>query len=99
MAGLQNVRRFRRFTHWTRYPASVLVLAINHIMSALNMRRTSERKTLLWTKDSHYQPNIGETLLRLSTKMHQLPFQESNESGEDRVANVVDEEQGRGGLK
>jgi hypothetical protein len=93
MNGLQNVRRFRRFTHWTRYPASILVLAINYMMSALNVRRTSERKTLLWTKDSHYQPKIGETLLRMSTKMHQLPFQgESNESGEDREANIVDEE-------
>jgi hypothetical protein len=93
MKGLQNARRFRRFTYWTRYPASVLVLAVNHVMSAFNVRRTSERKDLLWTKDSNYQPKIGETLLRMSTKMHQLPFQEqSNESGEDREASVINDE-------
>jgi hypothetical protein len=93
MSGLQNARRFRHFTYWTRYPASVLVLSINHLMSALNMRRTSERKTLVWATESHYQPKIGETLLRMSTRMHQFPFQEES-SGilENREANVIDEE-------
>jgi hypothetical protein len=95
MAGLKNVRRFRRFTHWTRYPASLLVLAINHFLSELKMRKTSERKTLLWTKESSYQPKIGETILRMSTKIHQLPFQEvdseRHELGEDGEAEVIDE--------
>jgi len=76
MHGLQNVRRFRRFTQWTRYPFSLLVLAINHLLSALKVRKTSERKTLIWTKESDYQPTIGEAMLRMSTRMHQLPFDE-----------------------
>lgn len=80
--GLQNVRRFRRYTYWLRYPASVLVLGINHVMSALRMRTGNQRGTLLWTKDSHYQPKVGETMLRISARMHQLPSQETG--GMDR---------------
>jgi hypothetical protein len=92
MRGLQNVRRFRRYTYWTRYPASVLVLSINHVTSALKIRKTSDRKSLLWTKSCHYQPRIGETLLRMSTKMHQLPFQEvCNENPGNREVDVIDE--------
>ncbi|TLD29614.1 hypothetical protein E2P81_ATG05908 [Venturia nashicola] len=76
MRGLQNARRFRRYTYWSRYPASVLVLGIDHVMGALRMRHGSQRRTLRWTKDPHFQPKVGETLLRISTRMHQLPSQE-----------------------
>lgn len=93
MRGLQNSRRFRRYTYWSRYPASFLVLGVNHVLSALRMRRGSQCRTLLWTKESRYQPKVGETLLRISARMHQLPSRE--EHGMDREATnltFVDEE-------
>ncbi|KAE9993010.1 hypothetical protein EG327_006979 [Venturia inaequalis] len=97
MRGLQNARRFRRYTYWSRYPASILVLGINHVMSALRMRSGSQRRTLLWTKDSQYQPKVGETLLRISTRMHRLPLQEEiGVDGEATNLGFVDEVKNEG---
>jgi hypothetical protein len=90
MQGLKMVRRFRRFTFWTRYPASLLVLGVNHVMRALHFRKSSKRKTLLWTKESDYRPRIGETMIRLTTKMQHLPFQQPKVEDEMDAVEVLE---------
>lgn len=79
MAGLRRVRRFRRATHWVRYPSSLLVHAINNIMSACRLRHSSESKVLVWTKESHYQPTVGQSVMQLAHNAQHLPFHRMNE--------------------
>ncbi|QDS77203.1 hypothetical protein FKW77_002639 [Venturia effusa] len=96
MRGLQNARRFRRYTYWLRYPVFVLALGINHVVSGLRMRKGFQRRNLVWTKKSRFQPKVGETLLRISARMHQLPTQGQEENDMDRGAvdlNIFNEEE------
>lgn len=82
--GLKRVRRFRRFTHWIRYPSTLVVLLINNSMSACNIRKTSERKVLVWSKESRYRPSVRHTIMRLATDVQHLPFQQPVDSPQAR---------------
>jgi hypothetical protein len=52
MTGLYRVRMFRRFTFWMGYPTSIVVMALNNLLRTLRLRDSSQRKVLIWTKDS-----------------------------------------------
>jgi len=85
MNGLLRLRRFRRFTVWMRYPTSLLVIALNNFASILGMRKSSERKSLVQTKESRYQPQIAETIIRLATNIHSMPLRDKEtKAGDER---------------
>jgi hypothetical protein len=73
-AGLRRVRRLRRFTQWARYPSALFVGCVNTALSIFHIRRDSESKFLLWTKDSHYHPDVGQSIVRLAHDAQHLPF-------------------------
>ncbi|CAI6333681.1 unnamed protein product [Periconia digitata] len=73
--GLVRVRRFRRYTYWIRYPSSLLVVIINNSLSAMRVRKSSERKVLVWSKETKYRPTVGQTIMSLATDAQNLPFQ------------------------
>jgi hypothetical protein len=72
MRGLKTVRRFRRFTLWIWLPTKALVLGINHLASALKLRSTNKRRTLLWRKDNGQNRSCkeGKTKLRTTEQAH-----------------------------
>lgn len=74
MHGLRNARCFRRATFWVQYPVSAAVLLVNHVMRLLGLRKSHERKTLVWTKEGRYRPSIGRAIFTLGNTMHALPF-------------------------
>lgn len=76
MQGLKMVRWFRRCTYWVRYPATLVIMIVNHVASLLRLRRSSERKDLVWTRKSNYQPNVGNMMIRLASELHTMPFKE-----------------------
>jgi hypothetical protein len=76
MAGLRRVRRFRRFSHWVRYPSALLVLLINNTLSACRFRRSSESRVLVWAKEGRYQPSVGQMVMSMATEVQHLPFRE-----------------------
>jgi hypothetical protein len=52
MRGLKNARRFRRFTFWMRYPGSVAVSLLDLVLRVLRLRKSSQRRTLVWAMES-----------------------------------------------
>jgi hypothetical protein len=76
MAGLRRVRRFRRFSHWIRYPSALLVLLINNALSACRFRRSSESQVLVWSKEGNYQLSVGQMVMSMATNVQHLPFRE-----------------------
>ena len=74
MKGLKNTRRFRRLTFRMRYPASAAVLLINRLLRAMKMRKSHERKTLVWTKSSRYTPSIRRPVLNMANTLNFIPF-------------------------
>jgi hypothetical protein len=75
MNGLWRVRRFRLLTFWVRYPASLAALTVNGMLRRLGLRKSAKRKALVWTKNSRFMPRVGDTMIRLASEMHSLPFQ------------------------
>lgn len=84
--GLAHVRRFRRYTYWTRYPAVLLVVIINYSLSAIRVRESSERKVLVWNKKTNYRPAVSRTIIRLATDVPYSSFQAGAESNNDQVS-------------
>ncbi|KAF2658975.1 hypothetical protein K491DRAFT_689578 [Lophiostoma macrostomum CBS 122681] len=61
--GLKRVRRFKRFTSWIRIPSTLLVLVIDNFLSACKLRKTSERKVLVWSKNG-----MGASMIDVDAK-------------------------------
>jgi hypothetical protein len=83
MIGLKRVRRFRRFTVWIRYPASLLVLVVNNIAAALNLRKSGKRKSLLWTKDTTHKSQLAQPAVRPTMETQSQSFRDSPIEGQD----------------
>ena len=92
MKGLKNARRFRRITFRARWPASAVVLLTNRLMRLLGMRRSKERRTLVWTKNSRYTPSIRHPVLAAANALNMLPFAKLDVDDEEgRVGTNADE--------
>jgi hypothetical protein len=87
MKGLKNARRFRRLTYRARWPASAAVLLINRLMQLLRMRKSHERKTLVWTKNSRYTPSIRQPVLAAANALHTLAFAKTDTDEEGGLGN------------
>jgi hypothetical protein len=92
MKGLKNAQRFRRLTFRLRWPASAAVLLINRLLSMCRMRKSHERKTLVWTKNSRYKPSIRHPMLVVANAINRLPFAQGEQEVEvDDIEKAVGE--------
>jgi hypothetical protein len=66
-----------------RYPAALIVGCVNTALSICHIRRDSESKVLLWTKDSHYHPHVGQSIIRLAHDAQRLPLREIDKHEQD----------------
>lgn len=82
MEGLKRVRRFRRYTHWIRYPSAVIVILINNLLSACKLRSTGKRNVLVWSKETRYKPRLAQSIVRLTTDAQHMPFREALSNSE-----------------
>jgi hypothetical protein len=95
MKGLKNAQRFRRLTFRLRWPASAAVLLINRLLSMFRMRKSHERKTLVWTKNSRYKPSIRHPMLAVANAINRLPFAQGEQEGEvEDIEKVAGETRG-----
>lgn len=76
MNGPRCVRRFRYATLWPKHPLDMSVYLVTCMLNALQVRRISDRRVVLWTEATTYRLSVGQTLLRLRTEAERLLFQE-----------------------
>ncbi len=99
MNGLWRVRRFRRFTLWLRYPATLLVMAVNQLARRAGLRKSGKTKTLIWSKECRHSLGIGHAIVQASGELHALPFREEHRPRVRRNAASVGHEAERNDAK
>jgi hypothetical protein len=77
MNGLWRVRRFRRFTFWLRFPASLVVLIVNNIARKLGLRKSRKRKTLIWKRNEKQVTQLGHAIMNIAMQILSVPFNEA----------------------
>lgn len=76
MSGLQRVRRCRYATLWVRYPLDLFFRLMTTTLNACQVRETTDRRVVSWTRDTTYRPSVGQALVRLGTDAQHLPFRD-----------------------